>query len=99
MHLGQKGHSDASAKELAEMLGGELAKGVDDMGLDSVGGFFRVIGVGSDGLRRKVGVVNRIVDRYGDLEARAVIDWRAGNASPHRLETINRSAYSVNRSR
>jgi len=50
MHLGQKGHGDASAKELAEMLGGELAEGVDDMGLDSVGGDFRVIGVGSDGL-------------------------------------------------
>ena len=50
MHLGQKGHSDAGAEKFAEMLGGELAKGVDDMCLDSVGGLFRVIGVGSDGL-------------------------------------------------
>lgn len=50
MHLGQKGHGNASAEEFAEMLGGELAKGVDDMRLDSVGGQFGVIGVGVDGL-------------------------------------------------
>ena len=50
MHLGQKGHGDASTKELAEMLGGELANGFDDVRLDSVGGFFRVIGVDIDGL-------------------------------------------------
>jgi len=50
MHLGQKGHGDTSAEEFAEMLGGELAKGVDDMRLDSVGGQFGVIGVGVDGL-------------------------------------------------
>jgi len=49
MHLGQKGHRDASTEEFTEMLGGELAKGVDDMRLDSVGGLFRVIWVGGDG--------------------------------------------------
>jgi len=50
MYLCQKGHGDASTEELAEMLGGELAKGIDDVCLDGVGGFFRVIGVDSDGL-------------------------------------------------
>lgn len=50
MYLGQKGHGDASTEKLAEMLGRELAKGIDDVRLDSVGGLFRVIGVDSDGL-------------------------------------------------
>lgn len=49
MYLGQKRHGDTSAEEFAEMLGGELAKGIYDMCLDSIGGLFRVIGVGGDG--------------------------------------------------
>ena len=73
------------------MLGRELANRVDDLGLDSIGGFFGIVGIDLDGFRRKVGVVDRIVNRYGDLKARAVIDWCASNASPHRLKTINRS--------
>ena len=69
MHLAQKGHRDTSTKEFAEMLGGELAKSINDMRFDGVGSFFRIIGIDGDGLRREVGVVNRIVNRYGDLKA------------------------------
>jgi len=77
------------------MLGREFAKGLDDLRLDRVGGFFRVIGVGGDDFRREVSVVNRIVNRYGDLKARTIIDRRASNASPHRLKMMHRSAYNV----
>ena len=99
MYLAQKGHRDAGTKEFAEMFGGELAKGFDDMRLDSVGGFFRVIGVDGDDLRREIGVVNRIVNRYGDLEGRTAVDRRASNASPHGLKMMKRSAHRFERSR
>ena len=69
MYLAQKSHRDPSTKEFAEVLGRELAKGTNDMRLDGVGGFFGVIGVDVDDLRREVGVVNGIVNRYGDLKA------------------------------
>jgi len=96
-YLAQKGHRDTSAEEFAEMLGGELAQGIDDMRLDSVGGFFRVIGEDGDDLRREVGVVNRIMNRYRDLKGRSAVDWRASNASPHGLKMVKRSAYRVER--
>ena len=48
-HLSQKAHGDASTKKFAQVLGGELAKTIDDMRLDSVRGLFRVIRVSVDG--------------------------------------------------
>ena len=99
VYLAQKGHRDASTEEFAEMFGRKFAKGVDDMRFDSVGGLFRVIGVDGDDLRREVGVVDRIVDRYRDLKARTAVDQRASDASPHGLKTTKRSACMFGRSR
>lgn len=48
-HLSQKAHGDASTKEFAQVLGGELAKAIDDMRFNSVRGLFRVIRVDIDG--------------------------------------------------
>lgn len=97
-YLAQKGHRDTSTEKFAEMFGGEFAKGVNDMRFDSVGGLFRVIGEDGDDLRREVGVVNGIVDRYRDLKARTTVDRCASDASPHRLQVMKGSAYMFERS-
>lgn len=98
MYLAQKGHRNTSTEEFAEMVGGKFAKSGNDMLLDGAGGFFRVIGIDRDGLRREVGVVDRIVNRYGDLISRTTVDRRASNASPHRLKMMKRSAHGAERS-
>ena len=69
------------------------------MRLDSVRGLFGVIGVDGYGLRREIGVVDGIVDRYGDLKARTAVDRCTSNASPHRLKATMRSAHRAERSR
>jgi len=98
VYLAQKGHRDAGTEEFAEMFRGELAKGFNDMRFDGVGGLFRIIGEDGDDLRRKVGVVNRIVDRYRDLKARTAVDQCTSDTSPHRLKTMKRSACRLERS-
>lgn len=49
-HLRQEDHGDASTKELAQMLGRELAKSFNDMRFDGVRGLFGVIRESGDDL-------------------------------------------------
>ena len=67
------------------MLGRELAEGGDDVLFDRLGlsvGLSRVVG---NERRREIGVVDRVVDGYRDLECRAVVYNRPSNTCPHRL--------------
>lgn len=84
-YLSQKRDGDTCTEELAQMLGGELAKHTEDVSLDLLGLFFRIIGRESDERGREIGVVDRIVNGYGDLEAGVVVHHHACDTSPHRL--------------
>ena len=84
-HLLEQAEGDTSTEELAQVLLGELAQSVENVLLDLLGlrvGLGRVIG---NRAGREVGVVDRIVDRDGDLKAGVVVDHGAGNTGPHGL--------------
>ena len=70
------------------MLSGELAEDVKDMLLDVGCLLLGIIGVVRDNRRRKVGIVDGVVDGEGNLEASVVVDHRSGDTSPHRLMNL-----------
>lgn len=74
------------AEELAQVLRRELAEGANNVFLDYLRLGFWLGSVVSDQSRCEVGVVDRIVNGYGDLEACAVVHDRTGDTCPHGLE-------------
>lgn len=85
-YLFKESERDAGPKEFAQMLRGELAKGVEDVDLDLLCVLFVVAFDVGDGGRGEIGAVDGIVDGYGDFVLGVVVDGVARDASPHWLE-------------
>lgn len=71
------------------MTDGELAQGLQDMLLDVLCIFVRVVGVVVDDPRREIGAVDRIVNGNGNLKLRVIVDDSARDGSPHRLHRLS----------
>ena len=91
LHIGQNAHlaeqadGDTSAKELAHVLGGELAEDVEDMLLDLGGLSLGIVGTVGNSSGGEVGVVYGVVDGDRDFEGSAVVDHSSCDTCPHGL--------------
>jgi hypothetical protein len=68
------------------VFGRELAKGVKNVRQDGLRILFWLVWVIWDSGRGKVGAIDGIVDGYSDLDLSVIVDWVAGNTSPHWLD-------------
>lgn len=73
------------AQELADMFRCELGQGLEDVVLDIACLEALTSRCGLDHGGCEVGVVNRVMDGYGDFKASVVGDDAAGNTCPHGL--------------
>jgi hypothetical protein len=85
-YLLEKCKGNTCSEELAQVLGGKLAEGLEYMLFDFFARMFRVARSEWDDGGRKIGVVHRVVHGNCDFELGVVVDRDACNASPHWLE-------------
>jgi hypothetical protein len=67
----------------------ELAKGVKNVLLDGLRILFWLVWVIWNSCGGKIGAIDGIMDGYSNLHLSVVVDWVAGNTSPHRLDNEN----------
>ena len=84
-YLAEKAQRYTRTEEFAEVLLRELPDRVEDVFLDDLGLSIRLSGVVWNDGRGEIGVVDRVMDRDGYLEAGVIVDWGTGDTSPHRL--------------
>ncbi len=71
----------------------EFAKSIQDMLFDGLSGLLEVCSRVRDYGGREVGTVDRVVNRNRNFELGVVIDWIAGNTSPHWLQRSSGCEY------
>ena len=86
IYLLEQGQGDASSQKLTQVLGGEVAKSLENFFLDLFRVLVRGVWTVWDGHRRKIGAINRIVNGQCDLKLGIVIDHSACDSGPHRLK-------------
>ena len=86
----EQAEGNTGTEELAEMLAGEGIEGLQDVLLNGCSLCLWVVNVVGDDSGGEIGVVNGIVDGYGDLELGVVVHDCPCDTCPHRLK---RSSY------
>jgi len=78
---------DADTQELAKMLDGELAEGLEDGLLDLLCILIRVVGIVRNDRGFKICVVHRVVDRDCELILGVIVNNTTSHGTPHWLQT------------
>jgi hypothetical protein len=76
--------SDTGSQKFTEVLGGELAKSLENILFDLLSILIWIVWAVCEDYRREIGAINRIVNGHCDLILGIVIDHRACDGGPHR---------------